>query len=1188
MKLSILIFLGGILFSETLSATNTVFFSHKDTIRAGVMLRKADNFDNNAVYDSAIYYYQLSSSEYLRSGAYENYLRCRNNIITSKRKRGVTSGLLEEAWSNLEFAKNKLKKSSQVKGDCYSILGNIYADDINLDSALFYFNKAIIVWKENPPVDDIRIANGFRNLGTVYSDKGLMDSARIDIMKSIEIRKKSSGEESASLASDFNILGVIDYYQAQWDSCQFYFGKIVAIREKTLGVDHPITAEAYNNLAALFMEKAMYDTALVLNKKALAIRLAKLPENHPNIALSLNNIGNIYRALGNFEAALDYHNRALAIRQKIYPNNDSPDISMSYTNLGVICLDMGRYREALGYFLLSLEIQSRVYGPESPNTASAYNNVGAVYDNLGEYDKSYNYLLKGLSIRKKRGYTAGVATSYNNIGTSFKEKGDYDLALAYYSKSLEIVKSLTDSKLFPSIAGKLRNIGSVYLIKGMKDTALVCFKKALETDSLVFGIESPELISDFLNRGAAFGELKMFPEEMKDYRHGLNLVLKTFGNIHPETGNFYSGISRNFMDRGIKDSAICYMRSALQIKQKIYPFNHPEVAIAWREMGETFEKAGISDSARFAYEKSLNAGYSPVNRQIIDEPEFAATLLDLCRLNCSDFKSKANVQYLKDNVSYFSQVENISQKVITGFLLEETKINLLNRISGYDIYAIDAAYRLYRQTGSLEYFLKALEFSEVNKASVLQNLANQYAGRNGDRGFDSLLVSRNNLLGYVNYLQMKLHNRKFAANFTEEQVKNSYDSVLISLGIINDSINSYNKTSGLQYVKEGSLLLKNIRAKLDPGSALISYSLNDSLLYTFVITGESYAVKKRIISPSGHLKSLVEEYLTDLKKFRKEKVSELGSELYKLLISDIQENIRDKKSLVIIPDKYLLYLPFETLTSSSAAVKSFSDFRDQPYLIKKFDISYHYSAGMWSSENEKNNMKLKNLLAFAPVFGKGSGPSDNINDKVSRENMSELPFSHAEIDSLKLLCNRYGIKADTFTYLNATEGSLKQHIGDYRFIHLATHQVMDQKSHDFTGLVFSDFSPSVLDEPDSARANDGILYSKELYQLKIKADLVTLSACETGIGRLEEGEGVIGLVRGFLYSGASNVLFSFWKVGDKNTMLFMKEFYRNIFEGDSYPAALRKVKLEMIKNPETSFPLVWGGFSIIGRPVEGR
>jgi len=142
---------------------------------------------------------------------------------------------------------------------------------------------------------------------------------------------------------------------------------------------------------------------------------------------------------------------------------------------------------------------------------------------------------------------------------------------------------------------------------------------------------------------------------------------------------------------------------------------------------------------------------------------------------------------------------------------------------------------------------------------------------------------------------------------------------------------------------------------------------------------------------------------------------------------------------------------------------------------------------------------------------------------------------------------------------------------------------------EYSGLLFSDYSDTTrpgIALPDNNV--EGILHAWEIYPMSINAELVTMSACESGLGKLEEGEGVIGLVRAFLSAGAGNVLFSYWKVGDRNTMMFMSDFYDHIFSGDNLGTALRKVKLAMINNPETSFPLLWGAFSIIGRQTDNK
>lgn len=270
----------------------------KDTTYSFTLLRKAQDMENEAMYDSALYFYQLSAKVYRKQKNFNEYLKCQNKIIDVKRNAGYHSGLLEEAFDNLKLCQKKSGNLNSITADCYNNLGHIFADQKILDSALFHFRKALTIWKRVDESDGVKIAYALRNIGVVFSTRGLFDSARYNINKSIEVLNRRFGKEHPELAGSYNSLGTIAYHLGKLDECEHYFSKVVRIREHSAGKFHPLTAEAYNNLAVLFMAKAVYDTALILNHKAYEIRVSKLPENHPNIALSLNNIGNVYMAMG--------------------------------------------------------------------------------------------------------------------------------------------------------------------------------------------------------------------------------------------------------------------------------------------------------------------------------------------------------------------------------------------------------------------------------------------------------------------------------------------------------------------------------------------------------------------------------------------------------------------------------------------------------------------------------------------------------------------------------------------------------------------------------------------------------------------------------------------------------------------------------------------------------------------------
>ena len=159
----------------------------------------------------------------------------------------------------------------------------------------------------------------------------------------------------------------------------------------------------------------------------------------------------------------------------------------------------------------------------------------------------------------------------------------------------------------------------------------------------------------------------------------------------------------------------------------------------------------------------------------------------------------------------------------------------------------------------------------------------------------------------------------------------------------------------------------------------------------------------------------------------------------------------------------------------------------------------------------------------------------------------------------------------------ASEENFKNNASNYKYIHLATHSFIYEDKPPLSGIAFIQPKDSAL-----KKADDGILYSGETYNLDLNADLVVLSSCESGIGKLVRGEGLMALTRGFLYSGAKNIMFSLWTVNDQPTAQLMVNFYKQMLTRKSYAQALRAAKLEMLKKSESAKPLFWSGFVLVG------
>jgi CHAT domain-containing protein len=249
---------------------------------------------------------------------------------------------------------------------------------------------------------------------------------------------------------------------------------------------------------------------------------------------------------------------------------------------------------------------------------------------------------------------------------------------------------------------------------------------------------------------------------------------------------------------------------------------------------------------------------------------------------------------------------------------------------------------------------------------------------------------------------------------------------------------------------------------------------------------------------------------------------------------------------VVIPDGLLNYVPFEALLSQKTSSVNYATF---PYLIKKFTVSYGSSATTFADYKKSTPLKNNDVLAMFPVF---------------KNTSRALTHSETEAKSIQSQVN------GTFLYGDqATKSAFEEGLHRYTIIHLSTHAT----------------AGSLL-QPPSIDFIDSTLYLPEVYGLQLHPDLMVLSACETGVGRILKGEGALSLARGFQYAGTNNIIFSLWNVNDRSTASLMSSFYKHYFNRQSKPEALQRSKLGYLENDEVSSahksPYYWAPFVYYG------
>jgi CHAT domain-containing protein len=398
-----------------------------------------------------------------------------------------------------------------------------------------------------------------------------------------------------------------------------------------------------------------------------------------------------------------------------------------------------------------------------------------------------------------------------------------------------------------------------------------------------------------------------------------------------------------------------------------------------------------------------------------------------------------------------------------------------------------------------------------------------------------------------------------------------------------------------------------IQKKIANDEVIIDYVINDTLLYIITISDIDFRITKNVVGVN--FQSRVIDYFRHIKKAGNDLdfVNE-SSYLYDKLIFPVQKIIREKHRLIIIPDEFLLYIPFETLIDDDVAKDGIIDLSSLNFLLNDFEIVYNFSVSLWwNARNEKEDSSESvsdnlSFTGFAPVFNSvnenknynSTGVDSEKYNLVERsflnagKGFQELPYSRDEVERINELFQQKDIAGKVYLSRYATKSSFLQNINESKYVHIATHGFSNDKYPELCGLAFypdSSLSGQGLEEISFQRSDfydKSILFSGEMYGLDISADLLVLSACETGIGKLVKGEGLLAMTRGFLFSGVDNVVFSLWKVNDKLTKDMMIIFYQEILSGHTFSNALRQAKLELIKSEGSSNPVFWSSFLLVG------
>ncbi|MFQ5616117.1 MAG: CHAT domain-containing protein, partial [Anaerolineales bacterium] len=831
-----------------------------------------------------------------------------------------------------------------------------------------------------------------------------------------------------------------------------------------------------------------------------------------------------------FDLRLQYYNRALALSES--------HLGKEHNMTGVVLHILANHYRVFGDYDRALELSQRafdsdlaIYGEVHHRVNGNLKLIASIYGKLGEYDKAVAYLQKVLDVEiKLSGPThQEVGNLYKALGGTYAVLGEFDKAMDFYERARRIHTFYND-ELSVTTHMSYFELGKIYRLAGDYKNARKHLHKALEIRQKMYGKYHGHIVWALLAIAETSYLQQQYADALGEIQHSLEILFPDFesqdGYVNPPIETV-SHFRPAVLDALILKGKIL-QGMALQTRQSLW---------------------GPSGTAIKNFEAALE---------------------------CND-----------DAL----QLAAIS---LGGILTINAKLHLQTTLTEVVGQAIYSAQQLYDITGSRSYLERAFEFAERGKSALLRLNLQELKAKSFSGIDDKILRKEKELTQQIAALEItiareKQHKERNKGKIVDleaeyHQLKSQHEFLLADLE------QNYPRYYELKY-QESIPRIREIQGAFGENTALLNYFVGDSLIYLFVVTNDNLEL---VPLPKGEkFDSLVETYTSSIRRIVDARTYiESASRLYNLLIQPVQTTLARYKKLVIIPDGLLYYVPFEALLTSIPTASNEIDFSRPDYFLLHHEISYQYSAALHQrSQNGRTTSQAQNqMLALAPVFSADSHNAHIIAgnesafdglDAVGKSafltsdgrNFRELQYSETETRAIVSLFNGQG--SIGYFHRQATEENFKANAGKFRCLHISTHGFVNERYPNLSGLAFS--------QPlDTASGEDGILYAGEIYTLKLNADLVVLSSCESGIGKLARGEGMFSLTRGFLYAGARNVMVSLWKVYDQHTSELMFEFYRGVTDGESYSTALQKAKLRMLQSTETSLPVSWAGFVLVG------
>ncbi len=923
---------------------------------------------------------------------------------------------------------------------------------------------------------------------------------------------------------------------------------LISLSENILTNMAPATSDSldlaelyyYAGVCQLFTQR--YNKALTLLQFSVDIKKRTgVIDDH--FAKGLFNIGVVFNYMGDFDRVIELMLRYIDAGRKIYGLN-SPEIVSAYSTIIGATLENKDYEKFKEYTFLTLEILNLNRNIlTDTELSSLYLNIGAGYGRLSDYAKARIYFEEAESILNRGGliHDQYYINLINNLAITYGRLGLTEKEAEYYERGIALAEtsnSYLAYNMINSFAIELGNTGNIS--------------------------RGEELLSSLIKRADhVFGEdSRFYYEVIKNYAEYQRIKM----NDYPNSLKYYTlcfDYLKNHEDKtSLRDQVITGYALALT-------------------------ETGASHEALETIQELLFSDISPDKvPDLYENPDPGELKADNRTLNIFRAKYKILWQLYKESDEFEILISAAATSEIIIYLIDKIRLNIseeesriilgdnyrrsyLNSIRDFEL--------CFRKTGEQRFLEKVFEYAEKSKVAGLLAATRELNAVNFHIP-QPLAELERSLQRKVSYYNSRIY---------DENEKRKPDDKLISEWNKN-LLNAINKRDSLimtyerEYPEYFNLKYNTIvpLMKEVPGIAghnvnYLNYVVSDSLVYIMLVN------RKHQFLATVEIDSLFIKRITDFReqlsnpemsqqarsKFTSYK--ETAYYFYRTLIEPVRRYFISSY-LLISPDNLLSYIPFETILCSDYEGEAIL-YRELPYLMNDFSISYAYSVSFVNEAGKAKQGRTKNLVAFAPMYTGGfSLDSLYMKREATSIILDDLPFARQEAEYVARIS--HGV---LYLSNNARESVFKAEAGKYDIIHLAMHTYLNDRNPMNSAMIFTQNG----DSPE-----DGLLHTFEVYGIPLKAKMVVLSSCNTGSGTLSSGEGIMSLARGFLYSGSQSVVMSMWDIEDQSGTEIIELFYDNLLKGKSKSVALKKARSEYLKhaNQLKSHPYFWSSLVVYG------